>query len=149
MPEALSRKLGPLPVWGWIVVGLVAFLVWRRRTEPGWFPSGSVATEGEPAPTRSGFGAMVRGLVSTDEDNDEDYEETSGGASPLGRDQLPSPLSAGGADGTVERASGGATTEKTTIGLYGPGGLYTYTGDTRTGGGGGLKGNIGYGGGRR
>jgi len=92
MPETLSRKLGPLPVWGWIVVALAAFLVWRRRTEGGWFGAGSFETSPGGARVATSIGATFGAAY-------EDEGEGDGGSitpppplSLLGRDAQPPPI---------------------------------------------------------
>ena len=105
MPEGLSRRVGPLPVWGWIVVAIAAFVVWRRKTEPGWFPL-SVAPSTAAAP------GTVRAFVASIGRSSDEGDEP-GGEAPMmlslsgaGRPTLPVPITEGGPDGTT--GGGGA-----------------------------------------
>jgi hypothetical protein len=150
VPSALSRRVGPLPVWGWVVGALVAFLVISRRNRPGWFPLSVSSTSGG-----GGLGARVGLAIGNFRDSGDDETEEPPGSGEAwagrGRDTQPSPITAGGPDGTVYSGGGGAPAPSRTIGLYGPGGMYTYTGTSRTRSGGsypGSGGPIGYGGGR-
>lgn len=147
----MDRRLGPFPLWGVIVVvGLAAYIVWRRRTEPGWFPTVSYPAFGGGEGTGEGFG----GVASSNGGERRRSEEEEAALEPpafisgegSGRPTLPAPISSGG-------GGGGGTVESSSqvIPLMGRGGMFTYTGTSRLrggGGGGGSGGSIGYGGGR-
>lgn len=131
----MERRVGPLPLWGWVVVAIAAYLVWRRRTEAGYFPTASFEVSAS-----SGTGGGSRsflGLPGAPSEPSE--EEPSGSALFLGgggsRPTLPPPITAGGPDGSAPSGGGGEVTVATSstsnvIPLFGVAGAYDYSGTT-------------------
>lgn len=70
--RALTRKVGPLPVWAWAAIVLViAFIVWRRRksstagTTSGASPGGATIVTGNTPATAGPQDAALAGQPST------------------------------------------------------------------------------------
>jgi hypothetical protein len=108
----LQRRLGPLPVWGWVVVAIAAFLVWRRKTETGYFPISLAPTvTAAPGTIRARLVASIGGSSDEDEPSGDAPILTLSGA---GRPALPSPITSGGPDGTTSGGGGGAAAATST-----------------------------------
>lgn len=95
--------MGPLPMWAWFSIALAIFLVIRRRTEGGWFAVGGNLGDR----IRAGATVSLNGNMGTSGDEREKESSAAGTGeagnafSALGRDSQPSPITAGGVDGTV------------------------------------------------
>jgi len=61
----LQRKYGPLPLWGWIAVAVVGFILWRRYTAGSAASAAgtpvTTSTSGVPTETLSGPGGSYTG----------------------------------------------------------------------------------------
>lgn len=101
MPERLSRKLGPLPVYAWALIAVGAFLLWRHY-------KGNAATGSAGSSTPTGTNPVPFG----------DQAGFSGG---IGNAQVPpvvETITQPGADGA--QASGGGTTSDNSTGATTP-----------------------------
>lgn len=107
MPERLSRKLGPLPVYAWAIIAVGAFLLWRRyKGNAATGSAGSSPTGTNPVP----FG---------------DASSIGGG---IGNAQVPDvvqTITQPGADPT--QASGGGTSSQNNTGVTTPASSDTVT----------------------
>lgn len=101
MPERLSRKLGPLPVYAWALIAVGAFLLYRRyKGNAATGSAGSSPTGTNPVP----FG-----------------DQASFGSGGIGNAQVPDAVqivTQPGADGA--QASGGGTTSDNSTGVSTP-----------------------------
>jgi hypothetical protein len=103
--KGLTKKVGPLPVWGWAVLGLggaVAYLWWRSRK------SGSASSATTASTTASS--AYASSLDQMQEELDQLLAEQSASSAGTGS------TGASGSGGTTGTSSGGGTTTKTTSG---------------------------------
>lgn len=111
----MRRRLGPLPVWGWVVVAIAAYLYWRRRTEGGWFPGASYPVSlggGGGGGLRSFLGMGGRAPESEGYGEGEGVSFLGGGGT---RPTLPSPITAGGPDGSTDGGSFATLAEGVTL----------------------------------
>jgi hypothetical protein len=100
--KGLSKKVGPLPVWGWAVLGLggaVAYLWWRSRKSSGTSSATTAST--------TASSAYASSLDQMQEELDQLLAEQSASSSGTGS------TGSGGGTGTT---SGVGTTTKTTAG---------------------------------
>lgn len=119
MPERLSRKLGPLPVYAWALIAVGGFLLYRRyKGNAATGSAGSSPTGTNPVPfgDQASFGSggignaqVPNAIQDVPGQNVTDSTQAAGGGT-----------SSGGSDPT--QAAGGATTPTSSVGppLVGP-----------------------------